>query len=131
MPLPVLLAKEKVVEVRRIRLKEKGKESGLLLRDSTESPKAKGICHMYVRNGQCSNDTCPYSHLSQDQVKRALGQGRYEKRDQSRGSDEADKGSQGRGKGRGKGKGKPNNSEANLQVLKAVMPPRLRLSFNS
>ena len=39
-------------------------------------------------------------------MKRALGQGGYEKRDQSRGSDEADKGSRGHGKGRGKGKGK-------------------------
>ena len=63
---------------------------------------------MYVRNGKCASDNCPYSHLSQDQVKRALGQGSYEKRDQSRGSDENDKGSRGRGKGRGKGKGKGN-----------------------
>ena len=61
---------------------------------------------MYVRNGKCANDNFPYSHLSQDQVKRALGQGSYEQRDEFRGSDENDKGSRGRGKGRGKGKGK-------------------------
>ena len=61
---------------------------------------------MHVRNGKCSNDECPYSHLSQDQVKRALCQGGYEKREQSRGSNEADKESSGRGKGRGKGQGK-------------------------
>jgi hypothetical protein len=57
-----------------------------------------------VRNGKCSHDNCPYSQLSQYQVNRALGQGSYEKRDQSRGIDEVDKGSRGRGKGRGKGK---------------------------
>ena len=45
-------------------------------------------------------------HLSQDQVKRALGQGSYEKRDQSRGRNDADKEPHGRGKGRGKGNGK-------------------------
>ncbi len=39
-------------------------------------------------------------------MKRALGQGSYEMRDTSGGSDENDKGSRGRGKGRGKGKGK-------------------------
>ena len=61
---------------------------------------------MYVRNGKCSSDNCPYSHLSQDQATRALGQGSYEKRDQSRGSDDNDKRSRGRGKGRSKGKGK-------------------------
>ena len=61
---------------------------------------------MYVRNCKCSSDNCPYSHFSHDQAKRALGQGIYEKREQSRGSDENDKGSRGRGKGRGKGKGK-------------------------
>ena len=61
---------------------------------------------MYVRNGKCSSDNCPYSHLSRDQVKRALGQGSYERRGQSRGSDENEKGSRGRGKGRDKGKGK-------------------------
>ena len=46
-----------------------------------------------------------YAMDRQDQVKRSLGQGSYEKRDQSRGSDEADKGSRERGEGRGKGKG--------------------------
>ena len=88
----------------------KGKGKGKGKRDSSrESPdasKVKCICHMYVRNGKCSNDDCPYPNLSQDQGKRALGQGSYEKRDTSRGSDEDDKGSRGRGKGRGKGKDK-------------------------
>jgi len=90
--------------------KGKGKGKGKGKRDSSRvSPDAsevKGICHMYVRNGKCCSDSCPYSHLSQDQVRRALGQGSYEKREQSRGSDENDKGSHGRGQGRGKGKGK-------------------------
>ena len=35
-----------------------------------------------------------------------VGQGGYGKRDQSRGSNAADKGSRGRGKGRGQGQGK-------------------------
>ena len=39
-------------------------------------------------------------------MKRALGQGSYEKRDQSRGSKDAGKEPHCRGKGRGKGKGK-------------------------
>ena len=82
----------------------RGKEDSS--RDSSESPKAEGICHMYVRNGKCSNDDCPYSDLSQDQVKRALGQGGSEKRDQFRGSNDADKSPRARGQGRGKGKGK-------------------------
>ena len=46
----------------------------------------------------------PYSHLSQDQVKRALGQGGSDQRDTSPGSNDAAKDSRGRGKGRGKGK---------------------------
>ena len=49
--------------------KGKGKGKGKGKRDSSrESPdasKVKGICHMYVRNGKCSSDNCPYSHLSQ------------------------------------------------------------------
>ena len=64
---------------------------------------------MYARNGKCANDGCPYSHLSQYQVKRALGQGGSDKRDQSRGSSDADKASRGRGTGRGKGKGGQHN----------------------
>ena len=61
---------------------------------------------MYVRHGQCSKYDCPYSHLSQDQVKRALGQGGSDQRDTSRESNDADKDSRGRRKGKGKGKGK-------------------------
>ena len=41
-------------------------------------------------------------------MKRALAQGSYEERDQSRGN-ENDKGARGRGQGRGKGKGKSKN----------------------
>jgi len=87
---------------KKVRVKGKGKGKRDSSRESLDASKVKGICHMYVRNGKCSSDNCPYSHLSQDQVKRALGQGSDEKRYQSRGSDEKVKGSRGRGKGRGK-----------------------------
>ena len=60
---------------------------------------------MYVRHASCENDNCPYSHLSQDQVKRTLGQGGSDQRDASRGGNDAAKDSRGRGKGRGQGKG--------------------------
>ena len=75
---------------------------------------------MYVRNGTCSNEDCPCSHLSQDQVKRALGQGGYEKPDQSRGSNEADKGSRGRGKGKGKDKNDARGQSAGARDGEAV-----------
>ena len=84
--------------------KGKGRGKRDQSRDSTGSNEAKGICHMYVRHGQCSNDDCPFSHLPQDQVKRALGQGGSEQRDTPRGSNDADKDSRGRGKGKGEGK---------------------------
>ena len=45
----------------------------------------------------------PYSHLSQDWVKRALGQGGSEQRDSSCGGNDQDLGSTGRGKGQGNG----------------------------
>ena len=86
---------------------------------------------MYVRNGKCSSDTCPKSHLYPYQVKRALGQGSYEKRDQSRGSDENDKGSRGRRK-RTQTKANVNAikvPEASLQVQKAAMLLQLRLLY--
>ena len=88
---------------------------------------------MYVRNGKRSSDNCPYSHLSQDQVKRTLGQGSYEKRDQSRGSDEHDKGSRGRGQGRGKRQQVKaiKFPEASLQVQEAAMLLQLRLLFTN
>ena len=43
----------------------------------------------------------PYSHLSHDSVKRALGQGGSEQRDSSCGGNDLDLGSTGRGKGQG------------------------------
>ena len=67
---------------------------------------------MYARHGKCSRYDWPYSHLSQDQVKRALGQGGSEQRDSSRGSNDADKGSRGRGKGRGKGECGKNDGQS-------------------
>ena len=82
--------------------KAKGRGQREKPRDPSNTPKPKGICHMYVRHGSCSNGDCPYSHLSQDQVNRGLGQGGSEQRDSSRGSNDQDKGSRGRGKGRGK-----------------------------
>ena len=100
--------KGKAVKGKKGKGKGKGKGKRDSSRESPDAPKVKSICHTYVRNGKCASEKCPYSHLSQDQVKRALGEGSYEKRDQSRGSDENDKGSRGRGKGRGKGKGKGN-----------------------
>ena len=85
---------------------------------------------MYVRNGKCSNDNCPYSHLSQDQVKRALGQGSYEKRDQSRASDENDKGHLDVEKDVAKAKVKAIKAPgASLQALKAAMLRQLRLLY--
>ncbi len=99
---PALQERARAAKVRKVRVKGKGKGKRDSSRESLDASKVKGICHMCVRNGKCSSDNCPYSHLSQDQVKRALGQGRYGKREQSRGSDENDKGSRGRGKGRGK-----------------------------
>ena len=84
-------------------------------------------------NGKCASDHCPYSHLSEDQVKRALGQGSYEKRDTSRGSDEKDKGSRGRGKGRGKEKKVKarQDPEANLRAPGVATQPRLKPLFIS
>ena len=70
---------------------------------SSTAAKTEGICHMHVRHGKCANDECPYSQLSQDQVKRALGQGGSDQRDTSRGSNDADKASRGRGKRTRKG----------------------------
>ena len=81
--------------------KGKGRGKRHQPRDSSNTPK----CHMYVRHGKCANDDCPCSHWSQDQVKRALGQGGSDKRDQSRGSNDADHHARGRGRGQGKGKG--------------------------
>ena len=71
--------------------------------------------------------------LSHDQVKRALGQGSYEKRGQSSGSDENDKGSRGHGKKdavRAKAKARK-DPEASLQVQKVGVPLQLRLSYTN
>ena len=65
-------------------------------------PKAFAICMRVMPDAK--NDNCPYPHLSQDQVKRALGQGGSDQRDASRGSNDAAKDSRGRGKGRGTGR---------------------------
>ena len=64
-------------------------------------------------------------------MKRALGQGSYEKRDQSRGSDENDKGSRGRGKGRVKRQKVKGRRAlgASLQALKVVMLRQLRIVY--
>ena len=103
---PVLQERAKAAKGKKGKGKGKGNSNRYSSRESPNASKVRGVCRMYVRNGNCSSDNCPHSHLSQDQVKRVFGQGGYEKRDQSRGSDESDKGSRGRGKGRGKGKGK-------------------------
>ena len=85
---------------------------------------------MYVRHAQCCNHDCPYSHLSQDQVKRALGQGGSEQRDTSRWSNDADKDSRGCGKGKCKGKrgkkGDPSPSRGKEKDVKST-PVELEL----
>ena len=82
----------------------KGKSKRDQSRVSSNSQKANVFATCMSEMEKCFNDGCPYSHLSQEQVNRGLGQGGSVKRDQSCGSNDADKVARGRGKGRGKGK---------------------------
>ena len=101
-PIRAKVAASRAKEKDQEKARAKAVGSGVSPKIQLDQNKTNGICHMYVRHGQCSNDACPYSHLSQDQVKCALGQGGSEQRDTSRGSNDADKVSRGRGKGKGK-----------------------------
>ena len=93
--------KEKVKGKVRTRAKEKEKERTKENNPTLTIPKKKEIRAAEASATRiCYNEDCPYVHLSQDQVNRALGRGGYQ-RDSS--CDSTGAGQSGRGKGRGKG----------------------------
>lgn len=60
---------------------------------------------MYARNGKCSNDDCPRSHVSQYQGKHDLGRCTGDTMDHSCGSNDTDRSSRGKANVKGRGKG--------------------------